>query len=384
MCSMAGFLLLAGSGCRNLSTNFYPIGLWGVRNTNDLDLVRGAGFNLVTGPARERWLAAADAAGLRVMAFPGTSAGPAFDARKALQAVEGFDRHPRLWAWYLSDEPDLNRVDPESLSRAYRTFKRAKARKPVAATVFHGASAWWYGEHADVMLVDRYPIPWLPLASFSQQVQLARLAVSRKKPLIAVIQAFDWSYHTNAISAPGPFRAPTYAELRCMTYGALVEGANGLFYYAFDDGRWRMSEHLGTWRDLHSVVKEVNQRRALFGGERRWWPKQHEYLEPAEAYNAALDSSIISVLISVRHGQGTCPAGEYVVAVNTTDRKIDYRFTAPWLGKRTLPVLEERRTVDVVSGWVDDVFDPFAIHVYGPAQTTDPHGSSRRKSALRQ
>jgi len=338
-----------------------------VHDTNDYELVKAAGFNLVTGPPDRQRLAAADAAGLRVLIMPGVTAAKPFDERRADRVVRELDRLPGVWGWYLCDEPDMGRVEPAAVAALCKRWKLAGARKPVAITVFHGAAAAEYGEHADVVLVDRYPVPWQPLAAFGQQVQLARLAIGPRKKLMGLIQAFDWSYHTDAISAPGPFRPPTYAELRCMTYCALVHGAEGLFYYTFDDGRWKMSEQWTTWRDLHAVVSEVNARQPLFSAERRWWPKQHRYANPSDSYNEALDSSIISALFIVRTDHNQCPKGEYLVAVNTTNRRIDYRITLPWAGAAQSPVLGEGRVVALSDGWLTDVFEPYAVHVYGPA-----------------
>ncbi|MCX8108792.1 MAG: hypothetical protein N3G20_08310, partial [Verrucomicrobiae bacterium] len=42
------------SGCRSVprgESGFYPIGLWGVRDTNHFEIVKAAGFNALTGPA---------------------------------------------------------------------------------------------------------------------------------------------------------------------------------------------------------------------------------------------------------------------------------------------------------------------------------------------
>ena len=360
--------LIACTGCRSARWDCYPIGLFGVKNTNDLELVAAAGFNVVTGPATRSWLDNARAAGLGVLAFPGVTAGPQFDREKGAKVLQAFDRHRAVWGWYLSDEPDLHRIDPVHVAEACRWWKQAGATKPVAITVYHGATAAHYGVEADVVFVDRYPVPWQPLAGFSQQLQLARLAIGPKKKLVGVVQAFDWSYHTDAISAPGPFRPPTYDELRCMTYCALVQGADGLFYYTFDDGRWRMREHLGTWRDLHAVVSEVNARQALFAGKRKWWPKQHTYANPSDGFNEALDSSIISALLVVKRGQGDCPGGEYLVAVNTTSRTIEYVINSPWRGLLYVPVFGEQRVIGVVNDRLRDVFGPYAVRVYGPVR----------------
>ena len=95
---------------------FYPLGIYAVNSTNDYAMVRASGFNLITGPAEQSLLDAADAAGLKVLASPGTSAGPGFNLEAAARTVKAFDAHPALWAWYLVDEPDLQEIPPETVA----------------------------------------------------------------------------------------------------------------------------------------------------------------------------------------------------------------------------------------------------------------------------
>jgi hypothetical protein len=260
-------------------------------------------------------------------------------------------------------------------------------------------------------MIDRYPIPWLPLANFGQHVQMARLALPPTKPLIAVIQAFDWNYFPELVPGERNLRPPTEPELRCMTYDALARGANGLFYYAYDDGRWKMREHPETWAALTHVVAEVNTRRPLFQAEPIWWAKSHAFGDPAHRFNAALEGSITSCLLRVRKGNAAIPGGDYVLAVNNTEWTQSYSFNVPerrakmanarqrpskgrgtgemakkeeeseekpGAGRKKpvpsgqpsaeleVPIVGEHRTVAVRRGRITDEFGPYAVHVYGP------------------
>jgi hypothetical protein len=217
-------------------------------------------------------------------------------------------------------------------------------------------------------------VPWLPLASFGQHVRMVRLALGKNKPLIAVIQAFDWSYFPENLPGEKDLRPPTYDELRCMTYSALAERATGLFYYLFKDGNWRITEHAATWSALQQVVREVNDRVPLFQAEHLWWPKDFEFAEPALRYNAALSSSISASLLRVREGNVQVPAGDYILTVNTTPQfhvlsitlpfALDPYRAAPALDK--VPVLGEGRFLTVQKGWISDAYEPYSVHVYGP------------------
>ncbi|MBM3832290.1 MAG: hypothetical protein FJ403_03235 [Verrucomicrobia bacterium] len=364
--------LALGTGCRS-AIPFYPIGIYSVATTNDLRVVRDARFNTVAGSADKDYLDAADELGLKVLASPNTSAGSGFNAAIARRTVAASDAHPALWAWYVVDEPDLNGISPEDVIAANRFIKNLPGRKPTALVVYNGYASLQYANITDIMMVDRYPIPWLPLANFQQHVRMTRLALGKKKPLIAVIQAFDWTYYKELVAEEKNFRPPTYEELRCMTYCALAMRANGIFYYAFNDANaWRMSEHPETWEALKRVVSELNDYLPLFQAEHLWWPLVHRFEDPAIRFNAALESSITSVLLRVKHGNKQVPSGDYVVAINNTPKKHTYSFQSPQPLKGAVFVLGEDRFVAAEKNWVKDEFDPFAIHIYGPLEQSIP------------
>jgi hypothetical protein len=281
--------------------------------------------------------------------------------------VTRFDSHPALWAWYLIDEPDLNGVSPADVRAAHLFIKQLGARKPTALVLYQGGEAEHYANIADITMIDRYPVPWLPLANFPQHVRMARLAVTKGKPLIAVIQAFDWSFFPDLRPSDDPMRPPSYDELRCMTYCALTRGATGLFYYCYDDGNWRVPDHPEVWSGLRKVVAEVRERLPLFEAEHLWLPFVHEFPgHPTGGFNLALESSVNAALVRVSQGNLAIPNGTYLVTVNNTDRPLTYRITLPAIQGSELPVLGEHRTVTVMDRWLQDHFAPFAVHIYGP------------------
>jgi hypothetical protein len=254
-----------------------------------------------------------------------------------------------------------------------------EARKPTALVLFQGYSALEYAHLSDILMIDRYPIPWLPLANFPQHVRMARLALGKKKPLLAVIQAFDWSRFPDQLPDERNLRPPAYDELRCMTYCALAQRANGLFYYSFNDRGWKMAEQPETWDALKKVIAEVNDRVPLFQADHVWWPYMHRFRDKTIRFNAALESAVTPALLRVRKGNSSVPAGDYVLTVNTTEKKHIYSFYLPRPVRGDIPVLGEDRTRVARDNWVEDEFEPFAIHVYGPLpQENSPPKSPRR------
>ena len=362
----AALLALGTAGCRVARPDAYPIGLYSVGSVTNLAEIADAGFSLVAGPARRGFLDAAKANGIGVIASPGSSAGEHFNVAKVRSTVTKLDGHPALWSWYLIDEPDMHSVSPEKVKAAHRFVKRLGATKQTSLVLYQGDSAKWYGDIADITMVDRYPVPWLPLANFSQHIHKTRLATNAERPLIAVIQSFDWTAHQSMLPGEENLRPPTERELRSMTYSSLARGANGIFYYSYADMRLKERKYPELWKSLKRVVGEVRRREALFAAEHVWWPKAHHFDNQDTRFNAALEASVQSVLLQVKRGDGLLPPGHYILAVNTTSLPHTYRFRLPWETTGQVPVLEEGRHVTTDGSWVVDRYAPFAVHVYGP------------------
>ena len=363
---VAALLALGTAGCRVARPDAYPLGLYSVGSETNLAEISRAGFNLVTGPAKRGFLDAAKANGIAVLASPGSHAGDRFDAAKVRATVARHDRHPALWSWYLIDEPDMHSVSPGKVEAAHRFVKRLGATKPTSLVLYQGDSAKWYADIADITMIDRYPVPWLPLANFSQHIHKTRLATDLDRPMIAVIQSFDWTAHQNVLPGEENLRPPTEHELRSMTYSALARGANGIFYYSYADMRLKERKYPELWAALKRVVAEVRSREALFEAEHVWWPKAHHFEEQATRFNAALEASVQSVLLRVKQGSKLIPPGYYILAVNTTPQFHTYRFRLPWNTVGKVPVAFEGRAAITDGSWVVDRFEPFAVHVYGP------------------
>ena len=362
--------LLIGGACREVpkasaKKDFYPLGIYGVKS-NDFGVVSAAGFNVVFGAPDAAVLDAATRQGLRVIAYP-----PALEKTNAASAanaerVRQTDRHPGVWAWYLADEPEMNRVSPGVLRERRQALRDVGARKPTAVVFYHAGEAIHYADASDIVMVDRYPVPWQPLAVASAQWRIGRLTAGPTKPFIAVLQAFDWRAHPELLPGEKNLRPPSAAELRCMVYQALAQGADGLFFYAFESGPWKLREQPATWDALRRVIGEVNDRRGLFLAERLWWPRAIELGEHADRVNATWDASIEPVLLRVTAASRTMPPGDYLLCVNTTPVPQLLSFGVPAKGLDSLPVLGEGRYLPVVDDWGLDDFAPYAVHVYGP------------------
>src|ERR1017187_2365373 len=361
---LIAFLGAMLTGCRSPAPGFFPLGIYAAGSTNSLQEIRSAGFNLVTGPADHEFLQAAGLHQLHVLASIPAIPGRSFSSSQIKSTVRRQDSNPNLWAWYVVDEPDLNGISPTAVARANRAVKRF-GRKPTALVLNSGTDALDYAAIPDILMIDRYPVPWLPLANFSQHVRLARFASGPPKPLIAVIQAFDWNYYPELVDNRPNLRVPTYEEIRCMTYSAVAEGANGLFYYAYDDGKWRMKDHPETWDALRKVAGEVNQRLPLFTAPHPWSGVYVTYSDWVSGWNESLNSAVTTVLLEVKVGNSTVNKGRYVLSVNTTRRTLNFQVHLPIL-PGTIAVFEENRNLRLRDGVFSDAIGPYAVHIYGP------------------
>ncbi len=356
------------AGCARRPSTQFPIGIYAPGSTNALPVLSSAGFSHVTGPANRPFLDAAQMAGIQVLASPGTTAGPGFKPSVARSTVRSLDGHPALWAWYLSDEPDLNGLSAEQVQQAHSAVRQAGGRKPTALVVYRGPSLATF-HSADILMVDRYPVGWQPLATFFQHMQHGAVAAGVSgRPFIAVIQAFNWANYADVHPFPEPItsRPPTEAELRAMAWGARLIGANGLFFYPYADGRWRMTEHPDTWNALTNVVREIRDRSALFTAPRAGFPPRAELLDPSRRFNEVLEPALLWAVVQVQVASATIPAGKYWILVNTTGESHQIRLREPAWAGASLPDLDrpQPRKVDP-EGWMDPI-NPYEVRLLGP------------------
>ena len=350
-----------------LVSKTFPVGVYGVPGVADLQAVHAAGFSLVMGGLDPAYMDAAARLGLGVIASPGSSAGSAFDAAKVRETVRRWDRHPALAGWYLIDEPDLNEVPAEQVELARDTVKSAGAQKPTALVVARGWNLAKF-HTADLLMVDFYPVGWIPVPAFFQHMRHGATAARvGGKQFYAVIQSMDWGAYQAVEPFPPPFapRPPTEAELRSMTWGARLLGADGVVYYPYRDGTWEMPQHPATWKALTNVVQEIRRWEPIFAApatSRR--PPRSEMM--TERRNEALEPPILWSVKTVERGNGFVKPGDYWILVNTTERLQQLRLTdTTWLEVRLPDVCNGEEMAVDVDGWIP-ALAPFEVRILGP------------------
>jgi len=225
--------LLAGL-CGLARAAEFPLGFYGISAPAELAELKKAGFNsfhtYVQDPARLAPLAAeAKKQGLKMVAYPDRVIGSSY---------EGAARRWPVLAWYLVDEPEVQKLPLASLQALEKRVKDWDARARTVFVMGEGVAAFTYAGVADALMVDWYPVPHLRLESVGEQVAMAAAGaaiqdpVRKNKPVWAVLQAFDWlGYPQKRSPKVGGF--PTFEAVRYMTWLAVARGAAGVFYFTY-------------------------------------------------------------------------------------------------------------------------------------------------------
>jgi hypothetical protein len=169
----------------------------------------------------------------------------------AVEGLPGPD-HPAAAGWYLFDEPDLNGKTPEEVRDAYARFKRAGAR--AFMTVWDGVRYREFFDFCDILGPDPYPIrskePTDDLSRVGERVDLAR-ALSRGRPVWAVLQCFVWEPHFP--------RLPTEEEMRCMAFQAVAKGAGAVIWFDYKN-LYASPPHREAVRRINREIAEWGRR----------------------------------------------------------------------------------------------------------------------------
>jgi hypothetical protein len=317
--------------------------------------IAAAGFNTVVGPASERTLDVARANGLKVIGNVSVT------DRETIEAVR---HHPALWGWYLFDEPDLHQASPRIVAHLNMQMHRLSS-KPTLAVLMSGGAVEKYCGTADLLGVDWYPVPWSPLATMAREMRLARLAMARR-PFYAIVQAFDWNSSPELLHTDTPLRPPTPEEVRCMAYIALTQGAAGLLFYTYDNGRWKLQEHPELWNDLVELAQEITRNAPIFSKRVVWWPTQTQYHgKLADMYNEIMEGKVLLTLYHLKRAVGSTADGYYLVAINTSASPADFSFELPFQ-QDDFHLDASCANFSVQEGTIRKTYAPFEVCIFGP------------------
>ena len=254
--------------------------------------------------------------------------------QRVVAVAEKIMRHPAVLAWYLCDEPDHQNwsVPPDEMRLATKLLHELDPVHPTCTVVMPWAASnlYRYADTVDILMTDIYPIgdrrP-ADLSDIPRGTALMRRAVSDERPVWAVLQA----------TARG-----TPAEHVAATYLAVAQGADGIFYWEYDDA---VSDP-GVWDQVRGLAWELNNLASVL-------------TSPDARMQAKATSPMVHTLTK------SADDSDYLIAVNGGSEPVaDCAISLPGCPDGECQVLFEERTVRVADGGLQDGFDRFERHVY--------------------
>jgi hypothetical protein len=256
---------------------FFPLGFYHVsfygsleKKLADLKKIAAAGFNLLDfslDRQDESFVKTAEHLGIFLL--------PEFnDERFAL--VRAFRKSPAFFAWAISDDADSGRHTPEKILALHADIK---ALDPAHLTYIScGAHSAAYTQCADLLAVQVYPVgssesgPDPLNLVFKMLDEAVRRATPAGRPVIANLQCARIYAGRSA---------PSAAEIRNMSYQALIAGVQGLVYYTYFDAGWDMASQRELWPELIKLGAELK------GLANFWTAGQRQLLSGAGKVRAA-------------------------------------------------------------------------------------------------
>lgn len=162
---------------------------------------------------------------------------------RAMNIVSTFKNENNLLAWYINDEMGLGKYS--SLEALYLGVRTEDYNHPVYQVEYEVDNFNYLKEFSDIIGTDPYPVDKKNVNSLGLVSDLTRKTVEiagKEKGIWQVIQLVDLTF-----AGRKEARAPTFQEMRNMTYQALIGGATGLSFYNY---HW-------LWYDLDSNGKKI-------------------------------------------------------------------------------------------------------------------------------
>jgi hypothetical protein len=257
--------------------------------------------------------------------------------QRMLNEINIFKDHPALLAWYIADEPNGNRIVPDSLIKIYNLIRKNDPWHPVTIVfMVPFLASRKYADALDIVMADPYPVPNSPVTMTGDAAGSLTEEFRGKKPVWIVPQAFGGGEWWG--------REPSLQEVRAMTYQSIIKGARGIQYFV-RQGLNFFPKSTSTWNECGRMAVEI--------AEITPW-----LLSDEETINVRSGSQNIMVASALHDGQ------LLVIAANkiNSPQRAEYSLSTTFSGKATL--LFENRNVTVSAGYFSDYLSAMGTQVY--------------------
>lgn len=331
----------------------FPLGLYYVMTSEELDAVKAAGFNTIVIPSPKASYVIAEGAAVKGLHFMIESPSVRRDFWELRQ--QKFGDIPAFLGWKVVQRPDAKLVLPDVMLALYQILAEVSPNHPVITALRYPDTLPAYSRSTDIIIPWELPVPRMPVARIGEAVDCAREASGGRNPVWALIQATGNSWASDrSLDDQTEGRLPTVQEIRALVYLSIIHGADGLLYYAntlISGDKQRSFNLRNDAPHLWEGISEINQELAALG----------------ETIHGRSSRVLLPPLAEGLVEVARCSDAEhaYLIAVNTSDAPTVTSFTVPDYADTQLAVMFEDRTVSGTEpGKFADVFQPHQVHVY--------------------
>lgn len=300
------------------------------------------------------------------------------DVQKIAGLVNQLKNHPALLCWEMEDEPAFTwnsaelRIKPEQMTETYQLIKQNDPKHLIITN--HGpvnlvSTLQKYNSSTDIVSCDIYPV--IPhgikaeyalypdgfqgdllntyISQVGEYVDKMKKVVNNAKPVFMVLQGFAWEMlKPESKRDPQMILYPTYAESRFMAFDAIVHGATGIVYWGTD-----FTPQPSDFMDnLNRVTRELSGLQQVLAAKNVRFPLQINYHELRYSVDRGIE-------FTAKKFQGKT----YLFTVNADKNPVEITF-----GKlqkyKSVKLLNENRTVELLNGKLTDNYKPFDVHIY--------------------
>ncbi|HJN15108.1 MAG TPA: discoidin domain-containing protein, partial [Armatimonadota bacterium] len=253
--------------------------------------------------------------------------------------------NPKLFGYFVSDEPEVSGIKAKVLEDIYNVFADEDPYHPVIISndSMHGLHA--YAKSADINGLHPYPVTLQTervndlssVAVFTEESVRFFEGQAHRQTIAYLHQGFNYGDY-GAVNN----RIPTYVEYRDQNLLALACGARGLIQFN------RLVAH---YPELHIGMPHLTNELASLGPI---------IASPTSETVPLASSDALKMLLKERDGH------LYLLACNADTEPRDVEITIPGIGERgpALRVTSEGREVALDGDKFTDRFDAWEAHVY--------------------
>ncbi|SHH77348.1 hypothetical protein [Desulfofustis glycolicus] len=227
---------------------FFPLGVYGAAADN-LPAIKDIGLNSAVVGLDEAHLHACGEQGLHCLVSVPR------EPERLMVMLERFGGVLQTgdFSFYVNDEPGIHSFPRLQTEDIQRLLKERFPDRFTAMAIVRPQVVSHYRESADYFMLDQYPVPHMPMSWLADSLDEAAESVGGRR-LMAVIQAFGGERFAES----GWPRLPTFAEMNCLAFLAVIHGSRGLYFYSFPE----ISRSAEGREDFARVIRRLNSLRS--------------------------------------------------------------------------------------------------------------------------